>query len=305
MSTSSASDNHGFKEIKSRYVFLWLLVFYLIFSSIYGFASQLIPNLPSFEDPIVDQVIYTLSFVSLCYYFYQKLHRSGLKPRYLIGKLRPSYPWWSLLRLAVILLLFSMSAALLSFYGLSLVAPDFFESFMESIAQQQSQLSVLPIIYRCWETINYVIIAPITEEFIFRGILLHRFATKWNLTVAVWVSSLLFGLMHPNPVGISLVGLAWALLYLKTKSLVVPIVAHSMNNTIVVLGELLSTLSEADSGLTESAKDITGYDWLMASLLLVISLPFVLNFIYRRFPSKNQLLPYVFNSQDRLEINHQ
>lgn len=297
MSTASASEKLGFHKIKSRYIFLWLLLFYLIFASVYGLLSNLFPNLPGFEDPLVDQILYSCSFISLCYLFWRKFQGSGLKPRQLLGNLRPSYPWWSLLRLAVVLLLFSMSAALLSFYSLSLVAPGVFESFMESIAQQDTQGSAIPLIYRIWETVNYTIVAPITEEFIFRGVLLHRLATKWNLTAGIWLSSIIFGLMHPNPIGIAIVGAAWALLYLKTKTLVVPIVAHSMNNTIVVVGEWLSTFNQETSNVAESASDITGYDWLMAFLLLMVSLPFVLNFMYRRFPKKDQPLPYAMNNE--------
>lgn len=293
MATSSRSDNLTFT--KTRYLFLWLLVFNLAFSILYRLISDFVTILPGFDDPIVTQVLYSCSFISLCFYLRQELRQSKLKLQYLVGKLRPSYRWLSLLGLAIMFLLFSMGAALVSFYGLSLVAPEFHQSFMKSLLEQESQVSVVPIINKFWQTINYVIVAPITEEFIFRGVLLHRLATKWNLTTAIWLSSLIFGMLHPNPIGIGVAGIAWALLYLKTKTLVVPIIAHSMNNTIVVMAGLLSTWAEEKGNIANSSSTITDNEWITGLLLIAISLPFVVRFIYRGFPRQDKPLPYVAN----------
>jgi uncharacterized protein len=290
MPTSSKSDNLTFT--KTRYLFLWLLVFNLAFSILYRLISDFVTILPSFEDPIVTQVLYSCSFICTCFYLRQELRHSKLKLQYLVGNLRPSYRWLSLLGLAIIFLVFSLGAALLSFHGLSLVAPEFHQSLMKSLLDQESQVSVVPIINECWQIINYVVIAPITEEFIFRGVLLHRLATKWNLTTAIWMSSIIFGMLHPNPIGISVVGIAWALLYLKTKTLVVPIIAHCMNNTIVVMIDFLSTWAEVKPN---SPSTISDNEWITGLLFVAISLPFVVHFIYRRFPRQDQPLPYLAN----------
>ncbi len=295
MSTSLKSERAAFSNIKSRYLFAWLLLFRIGFSIVYQIVADFVPSFPNFEDPIANQILYFCSFISLCYYLLTKLRQFRLNPRYLIGKLVPNYPWWSLLRLTIILLLFSSGAAILLFYFLSLVAPDFLESMMESLSEQESQVSALPIINKCLETINYVAIAPITEEFIFRGVLLHRLATKWNLASAVWLSSIIFGLMHPNPIGISMLGVVWALLYLKTRTLVVPIVAHAMNNTIVVIGQFLATFAEENNSITESANEMSGQDWIVGLVLVAVSLPFLASFVYQRFPASNQTLPYFSN----------
>lgn len=287
---SSKSDNISF--IKTRFIFWWLLLFYLAFTSLYGLIQEFVPSFPSFEDPIVMQILYSCSFISLCFYLGQKLHKSQISLRYIVGNLHPHYRWLSLLGLAIIFIIFSMGAALISFQALSMLAPEFHQSLLKSVSEQETEVSAIPIIHQVWQTINYVLIAPVTEEFIFRGVLLHRLALKWNLAIAIWVSSIIFGLLHPNPIGIAAVGFAWALLYIKTKSLVVPIIAHGMNNAIVVIGEFATDF--LDSSNTSSA-EMSGDEWIAGIFFLAISLPFILHFIYRRFPQKNQILPYFAN----------
>ena len=289
MTTPLKSDKTTFP--KTRFIFLWLLLFNLGFASIYGILKQFIPFLPPVEDPIITQILYSCSFVSLCFYLIQELRQSQVNPQYVVGNLRPRYRFLSLLALTIVFLLFSIGAALISFHLLSLVAPEFHESFIKQITEQESKKSVVPLINKCWQNFNYVALAPITEEFIFRGVLLQRLAMKWNLPVAIWISSIIFGLLHPNPIGIAAVGVAWALLYIKTRTLMVPIVAHSMNNAIVVLGQYASNWLEQDNSAS-----VTGDEWIAGLVFIAISLPFILRFVYRQFPGKDKTLPYFANA---------
>lgn len=294
MSTSLKFENLRFT--KTRYIFLWLLLFYFAFTSLYGLLQQFLPFFPGFEDPIVNQILYSCSFISLCFYLIQESRQSKINVKHIFGNLHPSYRWLPLFGWAIMFLLFSVGAALISFHSLSLVAPEIHESFIQSISEQESKKSAIPIINQCWQTINYVVVAPITEEFIFRGAILHRLAMKWNLPVAIWISSIIFGLLHPNPVGIAALGVAWALIYIKTRTLVVPIIAHSMNNTIVVLVEFASAWFKQNNTPNEIASNMTGDEWIAGLLLVAFSLPFIVVFIYRRFPSKDISLPYFTNA---------
>lgn len=80
-----------------------------------------------------------------------------------------------------------------------------------------------------------MVIAPILEEFVFRGLLLHRWHKKWGLTYAVLLSSMLFGVVHPDPIGAIAFGMAMCVLYLRTQSLWIPIICHASNNFVVWL----------------------------------------------------------------------
>ena len=81
-----------------------------------------------------------------------------------------------------------------------------------------------------------VIIAPILEEFIFRGIILKGLLTRYSPKFAIIVSALLFGLFHFSSQQIwhaFLMGLLWGWIYYKTKSIGTVILLHCFSNFIV------------------------------------------------------------------------
>ncbi|MBQ3947568.1 MAG: CPBP family intramembrane metalloprotease [Ruminococcus sp.] len=93
---------------------------------------------------------------------------------------------------------------------------------------------VISIVYTC-------IIAPVTEEFFFRGMLLKVFS-KANQRFAVFATAVFFGLAHgnlPQFLLAFLLGLFLAHITLKHGSIIPSIVVHIFVNTFVtVMGEL-------------------------------------------------------------------
>ncbi len=88
-----------------------------------------------------------------------------------------------------------------------------------------------------------VILAPLAEEFMFRGWLLHAFGGPINTRIII--VSIIFGLYHLKNIQILtfvsviyqlfyaiVIGMPLAWLAIKTNSLFLPIVLHSVNNTI-------------------------------------------------------------------------
>ena len=91
-----------------------------------------------------------------------------------------------------------------------------------------------------------VIMAPIVEELVFRGLLMGRVFNPDSI-VGLIVSSLLFGLVHmPNSIGVWIVyagmGLALGIAYRKFQKLEYCIMAHIINNSIAVSMMLLLQL---------------------------------------------------------------
>lgn len=111
--------------------------------------------------------------------------------------------------------------------------------------------------------ISVGLIAPIAEEFVFRGAILRRclayFSEKpdgeshngqW---VAIAISALLFALVHGNMAqGLHafVIGLLLGWLYYSTKSVVLGIVLHLVNNSIAALQMNLTDM-EPDAPLSE------------------------------------------------------
>jgi membrane protease YdiL (CAAX protease family) len=80
-----------------------------------------------------------------------------------------------------------------------------------------------------------VLLGPLVEELVFRGILFRRLLRRTHPGVAALISSLLFGALHADPVGSGLFGLALVALYTQSRSLWVPLAAHALNNALFTL----------------------------------------------------------------------
>lgn len=83
--------------------------------------------------------------------------------------------------------------------------------------------------------IRSVVISPILEELLFRGIILRGFLKNHSKFTSIIVSSLLFAIMHPHisqAFEAFIVGIFFAWIYIKTKSLLPNIFAHFVANGI-------------------------------------------------------------------------
>jgi membrane protease YdiL (CAAX protease family) len=86
------------------------------------------------------------------------------------------------------------------------------------------------------------VIAPLSEEFFFRGYAFHAFRQRYGLAVGVVASALFFSIIHLNAYGflpILVAGVGLALVYHNTRSLVPCIVAHAVNNLIALAAMFL------------------------------------------------------------------
>ncbi|WP_407461942.1 CPBP family intramembrane glutamic endopeptidase [Methanobrevibacter sp.] len=83
--------------------------------------------------------------------------------------------------------------------------------------------------------ITVVILSPIIEELLFRGIFLRVFNKELNnLALAIMITSILFGFCHGfgGILGAILFGICVSILYIKSRNILVPIFAHFLNNFI-------------------------------------------------------------------------
>ena len=123
---------------------------------------------------------------------------------------------------------FSFAGALAAFAALARWAPALFAR-LESAGRQAFDFGATPAPAR-WLLI--VLLAPLTEEVLFRGVLFHRCARRWGVRRGALATAALFGILHLNPVGIFAFGLLLQVLYLRTRSLWVTAFAHALNNGI-------------------------------------------------------------------------
>lgn len=117
-----------------------------------------------------------------------------------------------------------------------------------------------------------VIIAPVLEEILFRGIIMKGMLNNHvKPATAIVISAAIFGLAHFNPwqfVGAMLLGLVLGLVYYKTKSLLMSILLHAFNNLASAI-MMLCTDDETFSDLFHIKSEVL----LLAGLVIFI-IPF-------------------------------
>ena len=96
------------------------------------------------------------------------------------------------------------------------------------------------------------LLAPLSEEFVFRGAILRELL-KWkeNPWIGIIISAMLFSLVHMNPVQMPhafLVGILLGWLYYRTNSIIPGVTWHWVNNTIAYV---MYNLTNPDETLLE------------------------------------------------------
>ena len=82
--------------------------------------------------------------------------------------------------------------------------------------------------------VSTIIVSPICEELLFRGVFLNRLKIIVPTTFAILITSILFGSLHKygNIISAIVFGVCMCILYLKTHNILVCILAHFLNNLL-------------------------------------------------------------------------
>lgn len=114
-------------------------------------------------------------------------------------------------------------------FRMILPAPECFSQIMSQLTSGKS----------LWGSIlALVIVAPITEEILVRGLFLNGFLKNYSVKKAVVFSAILFAFLHGNPwqlFGAFILGILFGWLVVETGSLLPGIIAHMFNNLLPIL----------------------------------------------------------------------
>lgn len=97
--------------------------------------------------------------------------------------------------------------------------------------------------------ISVIMVAPVFEEIIYRGIILELLYKRYGSLKAIGISSMLFAIMHLNihqGVNGFFLGIILGYIYIKTNSLLLSMFLHFTNNFLVIISIYLPFL-DADS----------------------------------------------------------
>lgn len=89
-----------------------------------------------------------------------------------------------------------------------------------------------------WSILMTVVLAPVMEETLFRGLIQGSISERDGAAKAILISSLLFGILHGVPqqvINAFLIGIILGYIYFRTRSLLTVIILHALNNGISYL----------------------------------------------------------------------
>lgn len=203
-----------------------------------------------------------------------------------VGRIPAGYNWLPAIGLLITTMTFSLGSLSVTFYGLSRVAPELLETLMTAGAPDlDSMISLV------WWVIGGVAVAPVLEEVLFRGVFVSRWGVKWGLGVGIVVSSAIFGILHVDVAGGMALGLVASLLYLQSRTLLVPIAFHTANNLIATVPMFMPASDEPWTFAAE-LEEIEAMA-LPGLAMVVVTLPVLIWYVRRHWPSRDAEIPYI------------
>jgi len=157
-----------------------------------------------------------------------------------------------------------------NFVRSSIPVPDFLSKMLADLLLGDNIISTAFLIG---------IVAPITEELLFRGVILSGLKKKYSIKKSILISALLFSIFHLNPLqmtGAFFGGIFLAWLLIKTENILYSIAAHSIFNIFPLI--ILRLTPFKIPGFTDMDGsvefqplwfDITGILFLITGIILI------------------------------------
>ncbi|HBN96494.1 MAG TPA: hypothetical protein DDZ66_09340 [Firmicutes bacterium] len=214
-----ADDCSGFARLKLVRFLLSLVSIFILAHFLGSMAARIVGG--DCAGPFARYAIFHLLGFR---YVGKVLHRSQVSPRSLLGPIPAEFS----LKKMVGLLWGSLTVNLGLAYLTVVMWMTFFGPQLLEILGGFEATSIMTAVV---QFVGVVLLAPIFEEFVFRGIILGYALQRWNDKTAIILSALLFALGHaPNLLGPLVGGLILSLLYVRTRTLVAPMLVHMANN---------------------------------------------------------------------------
>lgn len=265
-------------NIKMRTIissFIFVLIGVMIISDLPFFKRLAVLDL-NFWNMIID-LIFLLWFIL-------KLVKNSAYIKPLIDDYKTNVNCIEIIKIVFINILLSLGFIFLIIFLSFKISPDFCNSLLnEAPTDSESTTAAF------FNFITVSFLAPVVEEFIFRGVILNRLKIRFGIKKAIILSSLVFCLLHYKLsfLGAFFFGIVVSLLYIKSGNILVNISAHFLNNFIISLVGLTNLFiksSPSNSVLNTDEINICG---AISIIILIISGFFTLKYIRKNWPRIN------------------
>lgn len=216
----------SYPNIKQAIGLMFQFLFYQIGLMVSVLAIGMVINVPLEENAFVLGLI-TLIATGLV------LHRVLKKTEGNFDDLCPLIPIQAMLLLPMMGVLIGLGLVISDIENVVrffVPVPEFFNRMFNNLIGKEGPW---------WPVLFYAaFVAPLTEEVLFRGIILYGLLQNYSVKTAVVVSALLFGVIHLNPwqfPAAFLLGMVFAWWVIQTGSLWPAILGHMFHNALSVL----------------------------------------------------------------------
>ncbi|AKD02906.1 CPBP family intramembrane glutamic endopeptidase [Pontibacter korlensis] len=207
---------------------------------------------------------------------------------YLNWKVRS--PWLLVLLSGLLIIAIMPANSVIINWNANMGFPDFMSGFEQWAREQEEQLAELTKLITQFSSVPELLIGLVVfaaipavgEELVFRGIA-QRQIFRWsgNIHVAIWVTGIIFAAIHVQFFGFlprAILGALFGYLYFWSGRIIVPIVAHFVNNGFTVFMLYLQQTRTIDADI-ESTEAMP---WYLIALSVLISAA-ILYFLYQSF----------------------
>ena len=233
---------HEFLRLRLKRLVLWPIATLVLVAVV-----ALVPPASGFGDGVT--AVFLATYAALLLACISACRAAGIPLAIVVGAApRENGPWLRAGLLGPLVLAFSAASMWGIVYVASNVSPDWASQQLAGDDDPSMLIDRLSATQRYLLALLAVVIAPVVEEFAFRGLLLRRWVARRGVWPGLILSALVFALLHPpNWVGAFVFGIVAGVLYLWSGSLALPIIVHVVNNAMVALALLAQSFVPADA----------------------------------------------------------
>ncbi|TPE42723.1 CPBP family intramembrane glutamic endopeptidase [Pontibacter mangrovi] len=209
-------------------------------------------------------------------------------------------PWLLVLLSGLLVVAIMPANSVIISWNANMNFPDFMNGFEQWARAQEEQLAELTKLITQFGTVPellvglvvFALIPAVGEELVFRGIA-QRQIFRWfgNIHVAIWVTGIIFAAIHVQFFGFlprAILGALFGYLYFWSGRLIVPIVAHFVNNGFTVFMLYLQQTGSINADI-ESTEAMPWYSILL-SVVISAAILYFLHQAFARQPLRQQLV---------------
>ncbi|MBG9598156.1 CAAX protease [Bacillus mycoides] len=270
-----------FQTMRARYFLIVFALLILIAQS----SNEVLENTFHIQNSsFINMLIFYILPIIWLFYGYRK-HRVSFS---LFINRNETFNLVQVLYIAIMLCMFSYGYLILYMYSFAWITPDFIMNALHEPIIDSTGGYV-------FQFIRVVFIAPIVGEFVFRGFLLQCFAAKWGTSIAMVVVALLFACLHVDFLGAVVFSIVLSIVYIRTKSLLMPIAIHMLNNALVLSSSFLVSREKI-----MSFADFSNYTTFFPGLIIFmtgLNLVLIFLFVNRKYWSKE--VPVIYAEKEK------